>query len=62
MDIFFLRLGVQDENILDGVLVKHNHINSLSGRVSIFSHAPIFPHVKNSPRVRPHLVNHPKPL
>jgi hypothetical protein len=61
MDNFFLGLGVQDENILDGVLVEHNHIDSLSGCVSIFPHVFIFPHVKSSPRVRPHLVNLPKP-
>jgi hypothetical protein len=61
IDIFFLGLGVQYENILDGVLVEHNHIDSLSGCVSIFSHASTFPHVKSSPRVRCHLVNHPKP-
>jgi len=27
MDIFFFGLGVQDENILNGVLVEHNHID-----------------------------------
>jgi hypothetical protein len=61
MEFFFLGLGVQGENILNGVLVEHNHINSLSGCVSIFFHASIFPHVKSNPRVRPHLVHHPKP-
>lgn len=61
MDIFFLGLGVQDENNLDGVLVERNHIDSLSGCVSNFSHASIFPHVKSSPKVRPHFFNHPKP-
>jgi hypothetical protein len=62
MDFFFLGLGVQDENNLDGVLVECNHINSLSGCVSIFSHASIFPHVKSSQRRDPILSTTLNPL